>query len=143
MTAWKKERIAGDSEAVENEMKLLNEKTIAVVGVSGDPSKYGYKVFQSLVAQKLNVFGINPKGGDILGRKIYKNLTEVGIIPDVVITAVKPEVTERVVEECGQLGIKEIWMQPGSESANSIALAKGYGMTVTHSACIMVDSGIW
>jgi len=124
-------------------VKPFNEKVIAVVGVSGDRSKFGRRIFESLVAERLNVYGVNPRGGEISNRKIYKNLAEMETRPDVVITVVQPAVTEKIVEECRALCVGEIWMQPGSESPAAIELAKKYGMSVTHGACIMLANGIW
>ena len=124
-------------------MKSLKEKLIAVAGVSNDTAKFGYKIFKSLVENGFDVCGINPKGGSILNRPIYKGLSEIGKVPDIVITAVRPEVTENIVEECKRIGIKEIWMQPGSESLTAIENARKYGMSVTHDSCIMIDSGLW
>jgi len=62
---------------------------------------------------------------------------------DLVITVVPARVTERVVDECKELGIKEIWMQPGSESNAAIDKAKEYGISVVSNACFMVEEGIW
>ena len=124
-------------------MKTLNEKVIAVVGVSEDVFKYGHRIFKSMIEEGYNVYGINPRGGKILGKDIYKGLSGMPSAPDIVITVVKPEITLSVVEECNKLGVKEIWMQPGSESAAAIELAQKYGMSVTHHSCIMLANGIW
>ena len=66
-----------------------------------------------------------------------------GSVPDIVITVVPSGVTEKVVEDANELGVKEIWMQPGSESQNAIMKAKEYGIKVTHNACIMINAKIW
>jgi uncharacterized protein len=124
-------------------VKPLKDKLIAVVGVSGDMLKFGHRIFKSLVGEDFNVYGVNPKGGNILNRKVYKSLSEMENAPDIVITVVKPEITEKIIEECRALGINEIWMQPGSESQKAVELAKKYGMSVTYGACIMVSNGIW
>jgi uncharacterized protein len=124
-------------------MKPLIEKKIAVVGVSSDKNKYGYKIFKSLIFGGYKVAGVNPKGESILDKKIYKSLSELEPKPDIVIAVVRPAITEQVVEECNRLGIREIWMQPGSESDKAIALAQKYGLETTHDACIMVLHGIW
>lgn len=118
-------------------------KEIAVVGVSHREEKYGFKIFRDLIKAGFNVQGINPRGEDILGRKIYKSLKELERTPDLVITVVPSRVTEKIVEDCKELGIREIWMQPGSESQAAIEKAKAYGISVTHNACFMVQNGIW
>lgn len=115
---------------------------IAVVGVSGDASKFGHRIFRDMLSAGYPVEGVNPKGGFVLGRNIHRSLSEMEKKPDLVITVVHPEITERVVEECNSLGIKAVWMQPGSESDAAIAKAKEYGIKAT-AACFMVVKGVW
>jgi hypothetical protein len=123
-------------------MNVNEYKLIAVVGVSDDASKYGHKIFRDLLNAGFPVKGVNPKGGFVLGNNVYKSLSDLEKRPDLVITVVPPAVTERVVEECNALGVKTVWMQPGSESAAALEKAKTYGIkTVT--ACFMVNKGVW
>ena len=74
---------------------------------------------------------------------MYPSLKELPLIPDMVMTVVPPKVTEQVVDACHKLGIKTIWMQPGSESDAAIAKAKEYGMDVIAHACFMKKEGVW
>ncbi len=124
-------------------MKTLREKNIAVIGVSNNAEKYGHKIFRDLLHEKYAVAGVNPAGGVVVGQKIFRKLADVAPKPDIVITVVPHSVTEQVVEQCRELGIPEIWMQPGSESEAAIGKAKEYGITVTHHACIMIQNGVW
>lgn len=124
-------------------MKNTDNKKIAVIGVSGKTEKFGYRIFKDLIAAGYIVSGVNPADGEVLGRRIYRSLREVEGPPDLVITVVPPQVTERVVEECRELGIREIWMQPGSESQKAVDKAKEYGITATYNTCFMVAMGIW
>ena len=124
-------------------MKPLKDKIIVVAGVSEREEKFGHRIFRDLRAAGFKVFGINPRGGELLGEKIYRDLKEVPVVPDLVITVVPSQVTERIVEECFELGVKEVWMQPGSDSQAAIDKAREYGITVTHNACFMVNHGIW
>ncbi|TBR19967.1 CoA-binding protein [bacterium] len=124
-------------------MDNIKEKAVVVIGVSDREEKFGFRIFRDLLKEGFKVEGVNPRGGEVLGKKIYHNLRELGSPVDLVITVVPHEVTERVVEQCRGLGIKEIWMQPGSESERAINLAKEYGIKVVHNACFMVENGIW
>jgi hypothetical protein len=117
-------------------------KLIAVVGVSDDASKYGHKIFRDLLNAGFPVKGVNPKGGFVLGQNLYRSLSEMEARPELVITVVPPAVTEQVVEECNQLGIKNVWMQPGSESEAALGKARTYGIK-TVMACFMVAKAVW
>lgn len=121
----------------------LQNKSIAIAGVSHNSSKYGNKVFSDLVRAGYNVYGVNRSGGMVEKRLLYTSISELPIVPEILVTVVPPEVTEKLVDEAYSLGITHIWMQPGSESDNAIEKAKRYGMIVTAHACIMVDSGLW
>ena len=124
-------------------MLEYNDKRIAVVGVSFDEDKYGHRIFKDLLGAGFKVFGINPKGGELLGQKIYPTLKDLNFVPDIVVTVVPPQITEKIVEEAYHLGIKEIWMQPGSKSDTAIKLAESFGMKVTYDSCFMVYNNIW
>ena len=117
-------------------------KLIAVVGVSEDASKYGHKIFRDLLNAGYPVKGVNPKGGFVLDSHVYKCLSDLEQLPDLVITVVHPQVTERVIEECNKLGVKTVWMQPGSESQTAVEKAAEYGIK-TIVACFMVVKGVW
>ncbi len=121
----------------------INEKKIAIVGVSSNTRKYGYRIFHDMLSKGFQVYGINPRIGEVAGAKLYKSMGELPAVPDLVITVVQPDVTERIVEECIELGVKEIWMQPGSESEQAVAKARDAGMNVVAHACFMVHQGIW
>ena len=121
----------------------IKDKLIVVVGVSAMPDKFGYRIFRDLLKAGFNVEGIHPVTEELFGKKIFRNLKDVLPIPELVITVVPHEVTERIVEECKELGIKEIWMQPGSESETAIKNAKSYGISAVHNACFMVKERIW
>ncbi len=123
-------------------MNIKEYALVAVVGVSDDASKYGHKIFRDLLKAGYPVKGVNPKGGFVLGSNLYKSLSELEKKPDLVITVVPPAATEAVVEECNKLGIKTVWMQPGSESDAAIEKARDYGIKAV-TACFMVQKGVW
>jgi len=59
--------------------------------------------------------------------------------PDVIDLVVPPKVPEHVVKTCKKLGIKKVWMQPGSESETAINFCRENGMDVVHGVCIMKE----
>ena len=124
-------------------MQIEQGKVICVAGVSNKPEKFGYRIFVDLLKAGFKVQGINPADGEVAGQKIYRSLRDLPGKPNLLITVVPHQVTERLVEEAHGLGIKELWMQPGSESELAIQKAKDHGMAVTHNACFMVEMGIW
>ncbi len=120
----------------------MKNKKIAVVGVSSNPNKYGYKIFKDLIENEYEVYGINPKLKELFNQTIYPSLKDIPQKIDTLIMVVPPQITEKIVDECIELGIKEIWFQPGSESEKAIEKAKKNGIK-TITACFMVSNKIW
>jgi hypothetical protein len=58
---------------------------------------------------------------------------------DVVDVVVPPKVTDAVVKTCKKLGIRKVWMQPGSESEAAISFCREKGIDVVHGVCVMVE----
>ncbi|MYB76633.1 MAG: CoA-binding protein [Chloroflexi bacterium] len=123
--------------------RLINLRSWAVVGVSQDTRKYGHRVFIALLESGYHVLGVNPKGGSVAGHRVYPSLADLPERPEVVVTVVPPPVTEQIVATCGELGIMNVWMQPGSESETAIGAAQEHGMTVVAHDCAMVRRKQW
>lgn len=118
-------------------------QTIAIIGVSANPDKYGYKIFKDLLHTKNVIYGINPKQSQILNQQLYVSLDSLPSTPDLVITVVPPQITENIVKDCIRLNIKKIWMQPGSQSQIAIQNAKNNNIEVIANACYMKQAKIW
>ncbi|MHA2244127.1 MAG: acetate--CoA ligase family protein [Candidatus Hodarchaeales archaeon] len=58
---------------------LFEPRSVAIIGCSTNPNKIGYKVLDNIVYSKYQgkIYPINPKGGEILGYKLYKTIEEV------------------------------------------------------------------
>ena len=123
--------------------EFINQRVWAVVGASTDPSKYGNQVFRNLRNAGYTVYGINPHGGQIEGQDLYRNLSDLPEKPAVVDTVVPPHVTERVVQQCAELGLTRVWMQPGSESDTAIEFCQQHGIRVVHGTCAMIRKRTW
>lgn len=118
---------------------LSKRNKIAVVGASENKEKWGYKVFITLKKKGYDVYPVNPKHEFIGEYKCYKSIGDMPFVPDLVITVVAPRITEKVVYEAEAIGVRKVWMQPGSESERAIELCKKYGIKEVHKMCFVVD----
>lgn len=117
---------------------FLKEQVFAVVGASSKTEKYGYKIFKHLKHLGKKVYPVHPATKEIEGDICYKSLSDIPEKLNVVDIVVPPKVTERIVEECLDLGIKKVWIQPGAESEKAIEFCKKNDIEVVHSTCIMM-----
>lgn len=118
--------------------EFLNCKNLAVVGVSRKGSKFGNIIYKELKKKGLNVYGVNPNMENIEGDMCYKNLKELDSKIDAVINVVSPNQTLNVVKEANSIGVKNIWMQQGSESDEAIKFCKENGINEIHKECILM-----
>lgn len=58
---------------------LFEPRSVAIVGCSTNPNKIGYKVLDNIVYSKYQgtIYPINPKGGQILGHRLYRSIDEI------------------------------------------------------------------
>ncbi len=120
--------------------QFLEGIRFAVVGASANREKYGNKVLRVYQQNKLDVVPVNPGGGDIEGLTAYADLPSIPGTIDGVSIITPPKVTEQVVAQALALGIKNIWMQPGAESAEAVELAEQGGANlVAGGPCILVS----
>ena len=118
---------------------MLAAQTFAVVGASTNPDKYGHIAYKMLKEYGKTVYPVNPRSGAIDGDPFFPSVTALPEIPHVVVAVVPPAITEKLVEELAHLGVMNLWLQPGAESADAVRNAEAAGISVVHGGpCIMV-----
>jgi len=86
---------------------LFNPKSIAVVGASRHMNKAGRIVFYNLLKTfRGQVYGVNIKGGEVLGRKLYRSLQELPEVPELVVVATPAPTVPEILREAERLGSK-------------------------------------
>ncbi len=93
---------------------FFNPSSIAIVGATDDPKKFGHEVTKNIVSSLKNsskhvdIFPINPKKNEVMGLKSYSNLSSIGKPIDLVIVLVPKKVVRAVVEEAIDNRVKGI-----------------------------------
>jgi len=117
---------------------LLDTKTIAVVGMSTDPTRPGQDVPKYLKAHGYKIIPINPKAVEILGEKAYPNL--LALPPDIHIDTVqiflRSEDVPPVVQDAIKIGAKVVWMQEGVRNDDAAKQAEEAGLLVVQDRCM-------
>lgn len=113
-------------------------KNLAVYGASRNPKKFGGMIFKELKEKGYNVVPVNPNSDTIQGETCYKDLGSIPGTVDGVIMTVKPDITKEAVKEAHKAGIKSVWMQYGSNSADAVAFCQENGMKVISRECVFM-----
>ncbi|HEC80956.1 MAG TPA: CoA-binding protein, partial [Thermoplasmatales archaeon] len=87
---------------------LFEPKSVAVVGASSNPGKIGYKVLSNILVGGYHgkVYPVNLKGGEILGLRVYKRVTEIQEDVDLAVIVVPAPIVFDVVQDCAEAKVK-------------------------------------
>jgi predicted CoA-binding protein len=118
--------------------RILRENQVfAVVGATQNKDKYGHEVVESLVDRGYLVYPVNPNYKHLNGHTCYPSVADLPEKPQVVVTVVPPDVTEQVIQSCAQLGVKMVWMPPGTWSDQAIEYCETNGTEEIHDICLV------
>lgn len=126
---------------------FLAQKKIAVVGVSDRRETGCNLAFRKFQDAGYAVSAVNPRLTTFEGKPCYPDLKAIPDKPDAVFILANPQVTDQIVQQCVDLGVKRVWMhcmmgvKPGlnanmtSVSQNAVQLCREHGITVIPGTC--------
>lgn len=112
--------------------------TVAVVGATDTPGKYGGVIYRDLKAKGFRVFAVNPGRQTVDGDPCWRSLVDLPEAPTIVDIVVPPPVTLEVLEECLRLGYRTVWVQPGAADAAVRQYLAESDLDAVVDDCIMV-----
>ncbi|WP_405801661.1 acetate--CoA ligase family protein [Streptomyces sp. NBC_01506] len=103
--------------------RLMEPRSVAVIGASNEDGKIGNSVMRNLIDGGFagEIYPVNPKADDILGRKAYKSVMDVPGEPDVAIFAIPAKFVATALEEVGRKNIP-----------NAVLIPSGFAETGEH-----------
>jgi predicted CoA-binding protein len=126
---------------------FLAQKKIAVVGVSDKRDTGCNLSYGKFKENGYQVYAVNPRITSFNGDPCYPDLKSIPDKPDAVFILASPKVTEQIVQQCVDLGIKHVWMhcmmgtKPGlaagmtSVSQDAVGMCKANGIAVIPGSC--------
>ena len=118
---------------------LTTCKTIAVVGLSSNPTRPSYGVTEYMQSCGYQIIPVNPNETDVLGEPSYASLAEVPQKIEIVDVFRRAEEVPPVVDAAISAGAKVIWMQLGIANEAAAEKARAAGITVVMDACILAE----
>ncbi|MFD4628768.1 acetate--CoA ligase family protein [Streptomyces sp. NPDC058284] len=103
--------------------RLMQPRSVAVIGASNEPGKIGNSVMRNLIDGGFSgeIHPVNPKADDIVGRKAYKSVTDVPGEVDVAVFAIPAKFVASALEEVGRKGVP-----------NAVLIPSGFAETGEH-----------
>jgi len=119
---------------------LLSEPgtSLAVVGATDHPTKYGGIIYRDLKAKGYPVFAVNPYRDSVDGDACWAKVSDIPEKPTIVVMVVPAKRGLGVVADSAEAGIENIWVQPGAFSMDLRDSLDSNGLNWLAEACVMV-----
>lgn len=121
---------------------FLASPAFGVVGASTNPEKFGNKVLRCYLQNGRKVVPVNPGEPQIEGIPCVATISE--LPPDVLSISMitPPAVTAKLMPLAIEKGIRNIWIQPGAEHPDAVALCRQQGINIiADGSCLLVVMG--
>ncbi|HEX6947553.1 MAG TPA: CoA-binding protein [Acidimicrobiia bacterium] len=117
------------------------EVSFAIVGATDTPGKYGGRIYRDLKGKGYKVFAVNPRAETVDGDPAYPTLKDLPEKPTMAVLVVPAPVGMRVVDDATEIGLENIWVQPGAESEELMAKLDEKGISwIGNGPCVMVET---
>jgi uncharacterized protein len=114
---------------------------VAIIGASGDRSKYGNKAVRAFTERGDVVYPVHPSESEIEDLQAFKSVLDIPHDLDRVSLYVPPHIGLKVIEEIAQKGAKQVYLNPGAESMELLEKAQELQVPVIV-ACSIMDIGM-
>jgi predicted CoA-binding protein len=116
--------------------RILSEcRTIAVVGLSSDPSRPSNSVSGYMRRNGYRVIAVNPNETSVFGDKAYPNLAAVPDSIDLVDVFRRPDEAGHAVDDAIAVGAKAVWLQEGVIDQAAAQRAQDAGLWTVMDRC--------
>lgn len=119
--------------------RMLDAKTIAVVGLSDRPDRPSHYVSAYMQQHGYTIYPVNPSIPEVLGVRSYASLGELPVRPDVVNVFRVSSLVPAIVDEMLELGLANLWVQQGIVHPEAAERAEAGGIRVVMDRCIMIE----
>jgi uncharacterized protein len=118
---------------------LKESKTIAVVGLSDDPSRPSHGVSEYMQDHGYRIIPVHPTAETVLGEKVYRNLSEIPDKIDIVDVFRRPDAVPAIVDEVIALKLPVLWLQETVVHEEAAQKARKAGIKVVMDLCILKE----
>ncbi|PLX05253.1 MAG: hypothetical protein C0594_07970 [Marinilabiliales bacterium] len=117
---------------------FLNEKNIALIGVSAKKKNFGRSLIPELQKRNHTVFLVHPDSKEIDGIQCISSIKELPNEVNAIHISVSKDNTEKLLDEIVQSNIDHIWIQQMSETQNIIDTLSATNKNFIYKQCLFM-----
>ncbi|MFC7321145.1 PLP-dependent aspartate aminotransferase family protein [Halobacillus campisalis] len=119
----------------ENGEEVTRPKRLAVVGLSGKPSRPSHRLARKMQRLGYQIVPVNPREDEVLGEKAYPDLSSIPFKIDVAQIFRSPEAAVEIAKEAAEVKPEVFWLQEGVIAPEAAKIASDAGLQVVHNRC--------
>ncbi len=133
--------IRATSGAFERLRILLENRTIAMVGLSADPMRPSHFAAIYMQSEGYDIIPVNPRyaGQTILGQPVYSSLEEIPRPVDIVDVFRRPSEAPDLARQAIDISAKVFWLQLGVINEEAARIAREGGLDVVMDRCVKIE----
>ena len=121
---------------------FLAKKRLALIGASTDKRDFSRVLMREFAERGYDIVPVNPSASCLEDRHCYAHVAEIRPPVEGALIMTPPSVTEDVVRECVEAGIKDIWLYKsvgqGAISPNAVSYCKEHKVNLIEGQCPMM-----
>ena len=106
----------------------MSKPSVAIIGASNSRDKFGNKAVRAYLQQGFTVYPVNPKESRVEELPAFRSILEIPGPVDRASFYIPPAAGLKVIEEVAKKGVKEVYLNPGSESPELVEKARNLGI---------------
>ena len=125
--------------SIETIEDFLRQKRIAMVGISREPKDFSVMLFEEFRRRGYDMVPVNPGVSELFGQRCFARVQDIQPRVDAAILMTSPSVTEAVVRDCAEAGVRLVWMYraggEGAVSERAVDFCHAYNIQVVAGEC--------
>lgn len=117
--------------------KFLQQKEVAVIGVSSKKKKFGNYVLEKLSSTGYKVFAVNPNAGNNSDIHFYDTIYELNEVSSIVFVT-RPDVTNKILKDGIPNKIESVWIQQGAGNHETELILSSMDVDFVFNKCLMM-----
>ena len=120
---------------------LSKYKSIAMVGVSNDPTKASTIVMKYMQKYGFKVYPVNPRaeGQKILGEEVFAKISDINDQVDIVDVFRPSKEVYAIAEDTVKIGAKVLWLQLGIKNEEAKKLVESKNIQYVENKCTKME----
>ncbi len=118
---------------------FLAQKRIAMVGISRNPRDFSVQLFDQFCRRGYDMVPVNPGVTDVLGHPCFARVQDIQPPVDAAILMTSAAITETVIRDCAEAGIRLVWMysagNQGAVSQSAVDFCHTHNIQVIPGEC--------